>query len=768
MTKNPWDHTQLLQSLPIGIGRVALPPVAGFIFANEALVSLLGFSEAELRDKSLNDLFVHQGYLESLLALTIKGGLVCGKELELKRRDKKLVWASVSLKRIDDDKGKPVWLDFVFEDISARKRTESDLTESREIFKLIFDNSAAAITVADKDGRIIAWNPFAENLLAMAKEVLFNKPVKELYPPREWAHLQTQNIRRQGLLSDIETQIVRHDGATLDVSLSVTILKDAEGRTTGSIGIMRDITKQKQAQRNLEDSERKFRVILDNSAAAITLTDAQERIITWNRFTEQLFGMKKQDLQMRPVSSLYPPEEWKKIRAENIRKTGSRHHLETKIVRKDGVVVDVDLSINVLKDADGNILGSVGILQDITEQKKMQQILVQAKRAAEEANNAKSIFLASMSHEVRTPMNTILGMLDLTLDTPLNSEQKENLHVAKDAADNLLGLINDILDLSRVEAGKMSLEVIDFDLPNVVKSVVKGLSVLANKKNLVLTSNLEAAVPQIVSGDPVRVRQILVNLINNAIKFTHQGGVTTTVTMKRKSGDDCELLFAVTDTGIGIPKEKQGLIFEAFTQADASTARHYGGTGLGLAICKRLVQMMNGSLWVESVAGKGSTFYFTAAFKVPRRDEEAFAKLEKALQAQAGKFAGKNATAISILLAEDNIVNQKIAVKMLEKQGWKVQAVSNGQEVLDVLKQGHFDVVLMDALMPVLDGMQTTMLIREEEKKTGKHIPIIALTARAMEDDRRKMIEVGMDDFVAKPIERDKLYEAIINQFNKG
>lgn len=580
--------------------------------------------------------------------------------------------------------------------------------------------------------------------------------------------MRSFRMRRRRMLSDIETQIIKKDGSFLDVNLSVSILRDARGNVTGSIGIMRDITKQKLAERRIRESENKIRVILDNSAAAITLTDDQKRVVSWNKFTEHLLGMKKTDLYLKPVSELYPKEEWKKIRSQNIRHTGSHHHWETKILRKDKTVIDVDLSINVLKDSDGKVTGSVGIMQDITEQKRFQEMLVHAKMAAEEASSAKSLFLANMSHEVRTPMSTIMGMIDLTLDTPLDAQQQDNLKVAKEATDNLLGLINDILDLSRVEAGKMNLETIEFNLQDILKSVVKGLSVLADKKNIQLDYHIASDVPEIIKGDPVRLRQVLVNIINNAIKFTPEGSVTTSVQVSSKDEKECQLCFAVIDTGIGIPKDKQGLIFEAFTQVDVSTVRNYGGTGLGLTISKHLVQLMNGRIWVESEEGKGSIFNFTASFKLSPKDPQAFKELIKQIDPSSRQITSQDIKHLSILLAEDNIVNQKIAVKMLEKYGWDVCAVGNGQEVLDIIKKNSFDVVLMDVQMPALDGLETTRRIREEEKKTGGHLPIVALTARVMEDDKKKMLEVGMDGFVAKPIEREKLYETIVNQFKKG
>ena len=383
--------------------------------------------------------------------------------------------------------------------------------------------------VTDKDENIVAWNLFTEEMLGMTKLDLFNKPVKKLYPSEEWRRMRAFRIRKKGSLSNIETQIFKKDKSLLFVNISISIIKDSNGKIIGSIGIMHDITKQKIAERKIRESENKIRIILDNSAAGITLTDEEERIVSWNSYTEQLLGMKKSDLYLKSVKDLYPEKEWKRIRKEQIRKIGSKHHLETKIVRKDGKEIDVVLSVNVLKDSNNKILGSVGIMQDITKQKQVQKMLLDAKIAAEDANNAKSMFLANMSHEVRTPMNTIMGTLDLTLDTNLNEEQRDNIETAKTAADILLSLLHDILDLSRVEAGKVVLENIQIKLKSIVESVCKGLSILARNKKVDLVWEVDDDVPDVVLGDPIRLRQILTNLINNAVKFTSHGQIVVRV-----------------------------------------------------------------------------------------------------------------------------------------------------------------------------------------------------------------------------------------------
>lgn len=757
----PLDLMSLLDHLDIGVFRLKPGLHDEFVYVNASLARLLGFSVEELQGRKAGDFFASKQKLRQLYRKIDREGGGFIEEIDIKTKSGHLRQVALSVAAVKGASGRLKFIDATVKNVSERKAAQVARQESKELFEAIFNNSAAAMLVMDPDLRVVAWNPFALTMLEMEKIDIFNKNLAEIFPPPEWERLCTAAVWSEKTTTDVETQVYKKDGQLLDISMSAASLQNALGKPMGTVIIMLDVTRQKMAERKIRESENKIRIILDNSAAAITLTDEQERIVSWNKYTEHLLGKTKDDLYLKPVSTLYPAEEWEEIRKANIRSEGSRHHLETRVLKKDGGIIDVDLSVNVLKDAYNQIIGSVGILQDITEQKRVQKELLKAKILAEEANSAKSLFLANMSHEVRTPMNTIIGMIDLTLDTELNEEQRDNLTTVKNAADILLSLLNDILDLSRVEAGKIQLENIELNIRNIIKSVCKGLSVLARKKNIELFWDVDTAVPDILIGDPVRIRQVLVNLINNAIKFTFRGKITTLVKVQALTEDDCELLFSVTDEGIGIPKDKQKTIFEVFTQADASTTRRFGGTGLGLAISSKIVDMMGGRIWVESEEFKGSTFFFTARLALAEDKPGAVASADE----PAVPAAGKTVENVRILLAEDNIVNQKIAARMLEKKGWFVRSAENGKQVLEYLENEKFDVILMDAQMPVLDGYETTKLIREAEKTTGRHIPIVALTARAMAGDRKKCLECGMDGYISKPIDRVKLYETIESIF---
>jgi len=429
--------------------------------------------------------------------------------------------------------------------------------------------------------------------------------------------------------------------------------------------------------------------------------------------------------------------------------SGEVWHGEVKNRKKDGHHYWVDATIVPLMGADGLPQQYIGIRTDITTSKDLAYSLQEAKATAEAANQAKSEFLANMSHEIRTPMNGVIGMTELALATPLDAQQRSYLTTVKSSAQSLMVILNDILDFSKIEAGQLHLESIAFSLANTITETLKPISARAEQKGLTLNCQLASDVPNQVRGDPGRIRQILTNLCDNALKFTAQGSVTVSVACRPVDSDAIELHLSVRDTGIGIAQQKQHGIFAAFHQADASTTRQFGGTGLGLTISARLVALMGGRLWVESEEGRGSTFHFTV--RLGHSEAAAPAEVEPPAHQTTPNPAPQAERPLQVLLVEDHPVNQLLATTLLEQWGHTVVLAENGKEAFDLFPTAPWDIVLMDMQMPVMGGLEATALMRAHEP-ANQHIPIIALTANAMEADRLACLQAGMDDHLSKPL----------------
>jgi PAS domain S-box-containing protein len=643
----------------------------------------------------------------------------------------------------------------------------------------------------------------------------------------------------------------------------------------------------------LESSELRYGQLVESVQVILWRRNIPSAVFSFvNREAEVLLGYPLENWLTQPnfwEEHIHPEDRaLADSSCEAAARTKKNQEFEHRMTAAGGETLWLRTCVRVIAGA-GRTNELVGVMVDVTARKRAQE-------AAEAANRAKSEFLANMSHEIRTPMNGVIGMAELVLDTELNPEQREHLEILKASADSLLDIINEILDFSKIEAGKLDLDFVDFNLRDILETTAKGLSLAAHTKNIEITCEVQPEVPELILADPTRLRQIVVNLMGNAIKFTERGEVAVVVALDSAAGESLMLHFAVRDTGLGVPLEKQKLIFEAFSQVDSSTTRKFGGTGLGLTISSRLVGLMGGKIWVESQPGRGSTFHFTAQARVsnslpadsrrvqpeqlgevrvlvvddnstnrrilgdtlkrwgmkhqleisaeaglralqeahnqgvpfqlvlsdmqmPEMDGFSFvakirenpqlagvtvlmltsgrrqgdvargkalgvashlskpvarAELLVAIQQALGKVEVKERSTLTtqsslrppgqrvrILLAEDNKVNQRVAVRMLEKDGHQVIVVGDGHQALAALEREDFDLVLMDVQMPEMGGLEATAAIREKEKSTGRHLPIVAMTAGAMQGDQEKCLAAGMDGYLSKPVRSQELREIV-------
>jgi PAS domain S-box-containing protein len=441
-----------------------------------------------------------------------------------------------------------------------------------------------------------------------------------------------------------------------------------------------------------------------------------------------------------------------------------RYSVEHRVKTAKGWVWIESMGLASARDSTGRITRMMGANADITARKAAQEALAIAQARAEQASQAKSEFLANMSHEVRTPLNAIMGLTRLLQKTPVNAQQKDYLDLMDSSATALLALLNDVLDLSKIEAGKLVFEQVRFDLFKWVEQAISPFEAQAQGKGLQVQMDEDPALPQYLVGDPGRLRQVLANLMSNAIKFTEQGGIRVKVWADPEQQDVAEghlrLLFEVRDTGIGMTPEQQRIIFDAFTQADPSTTRQYGGTGLGLTICARLVDMMQGKILVASLPGKGSAFRFSAIFSHAAADPTQ-------ITVPAG-LEERTLAGLTVLLAEDHPVNQLLTRKLLEEMGCSVEVAGNGVEAVARWRRGGIDLILMDIQMPVLGGVEATAQIRALERTRNCHTPIVALTAHALAGDREKYLTAGMDSYASKPIAPDNLAQAMRDALDAG
>jgi PAS domain S-box-containing protein len=555
----------------------------------------------------------------------------------------------------------------------------------------------------------------------------------------------------------IKTTALHRDGHEFFVEVAASrILAAGQPRL---VAFVRDVTESHRSERSLIEAEGRYRDIVDRIEDGYFEVSFDGVYKLVNPAFCRITGYSEQELLGHSYKEFFAADSTKLLYDAfyKVYKTGEPlRALEFALVAKDGSLRYVEESVSLKRDARGCPIAFQGIRRDCTARKRAEQALAQAKSAAEAANSAKSEFLANMSHEIRTPMNGIIGMSALVLDSPLSPEQRDHVATIRTSAETLLSILNSILDFSKIESRKLELESSPFSVRDVVGRALKSVAVHASEKRLDLRCEIDPQVPHQVIGDALRFQQILTNFVGNAIKFTDRGHVLVAIAEDVRAERSTRLHVRVQDTGMGIPREKLTTIFEPFRQADGSTTRRYGGSGLGLTISSTLVKLMGGAVSVESEPGIGSTFHFTVAFDIAT--DWASSAVE---HGAASPISDRASAPARVLLAEDNLVNQKVAIGLLARRGHEVIVAENGRDAIDALARERFDVVLMDVQMPIMGGFEATALIRDGERATGEHVRIVAMTAHAMTGDRERCLGAGMDDYLTKPIAPALLIAAV-------
>jgi PAS domain S-box-containing protein len=704
-------------------------------------------------------------------------------ELTYIRKDGSRFPAVVSVTALRDAQNAIIGYLLIGTDNTARKQAEEALLKAGALQNAIFNSANFSSIATDAKGVIQIFNVGAERMLGYAAADVMNK-----ITPADISDPQEVIARAKALSAELSTPItpgfealvfkasrgiediyeltyIRKDGSRFPAVVSVTALRDAQDAIIGYLLIGTDNTARKRVEaaqekldQRLRDQQFYTRSLIESNIDAIMTTDPLGIITDVNKQMEALTGRTRDELIGAPFKGYFTDPERADAAIKLVLSEKKVMDYELTACALDGKKTVVSYNATTFYDRGRTLQGVFAAARDVTEGKRVEEELKQAKAAAESASRTKSDFLASMSHEIRTPLHAIIGIADLLAKTPLTHEQDKYVQIFRRAGDNLLNLINDILDLSKVEASQLELEQTGFSLSDLLEKVREMVAARATEKGLILECGIAPNVPVDLIGDPTRLQQVLLNLLGNAVKFTESGSVSLRVRRDGDSSVPTALRFTISDTGIGIPDEKLGQVFDRFSQADSSTTRRFGGSGLGLTISKRLVELMGGRIWVESRVGEGSVFSFAVPFEIwPENTRRA--------AVPSGSDPEPPLAALRILLVEDSADNCIITVAYLEDTPYQVEIAETGAIACEMFTSGHYDLVLMDRQMPGMDGLTATQRMRAWERANDRSpTPIIALTASALKGDREKCLAAGCTAFLTKPIKQEVLLQAIKNR----
>jgi PAS domain S-box-containing protein len=643
-------------------------------------------------------------------------------------------------------------------------------TESKEeCVRSVINNLKEIIFQTDSNGIFTYLNTAWSTTTGFAVGHSLETPFIQFIHPAERTQIQRfikQILSGKKTSFSTETRIITNKETSLWMELYLQSMVDENGEIEGIIGSFNDITDKKTAENNLQNTSTRLSTIIHYMQEGILAEDVDRTIVLANEKLCSIFDLNiSPDFLKKTCSRVFMNQllelvEDKENFLKNIEDLISKAQpkLNEEILLSNGRILERDY-IPVISNNKYN--GHLWQYRDVSKRKKQEKELLASKENAIKSVKAKDMFLSTMSHEIRTPLNAVIGMTHILLEEDPKEEQIENLKTLKFSAENLMVLINDILDYNKIDAGQITFEKIDFSIRDIANGIRQSLIFKADEKGVNLNLNIDPAVPEVLIGDPVRLAQIINNLVSNAIKFTEKGSVTVDVKNVKLAENEAEIRFEVTDTGIGIPNDKLDYIFYSFTQASFDITRKFGGTGLGLAITKRLLKLQGGDIKVESELGKGSRFYFNLVYKIGRSEN-----LSRNLNPY-GQIIFKSLKGTRLLLVEDSQINKLVATKFLSKWDVDIDYADNGLEALDKVKTENYELVLMDLQMPEMDGYQATEAIRNSGEDRFKSLPIIALTASAMLDVKEQVFSAGMNDYLTKPFNPNELYLMILKYSKK-
>jgi two-component system, sensor histidine kinase and response regulator len=760
----------IFENAPVGISLYKLDGAQ--YFTNRALQEMVGYTHEELSSLDKWSQIVHPDERASRAERYTE--LLSGErnnneewEQRLLHRDGRIVITHRNCSVVRGPTGRPEYLLNMAADITERKWEQEERNRVAKQMEMLLESTGQGIYGIDLQGNCTFINRATSELIGYLPEEALGRNMHDLahhhrpdgsvYPADQCPVYRA--LKKGEGCSLAEEVMWRRDGTPIPVEYSsFPILED--GRITGAVVTVVDITERKRGEARLRESEQLFRSIFENAQIGISFYNIETRTIFPNRALQEMLGYNEDELgQLSNWDEISHPEE-RAFCAQQyldlVQGKCEKNEWEQRLVRKDGRIATTSVRFSLLRDAAGRPRYVAALQEDITERKRLEKELVAAKEVAEAATQAKSDFLANMSHEIRTPMNAILGMTHLALKTDVTPKQRDYLTKTKAAAQSLLGIINDLLDFSKIEAGKLDMEKTDFRLEGVLESISTVVGQKAHDKDLEFLISAPRDLPPYIVGDPLRLGQILINLVSNAVKFTEQGEITVTVSLAETVWDKVLLKFSVRDSGIGMTLEQSGRLFQPFSQADSSTTRKYGGTGLGLSISKRLVEMMDGNIWVESNYGRGSTFHFTAWFGIGRGETKHVRLIP-------------DIRGIRALVVDDNQPAREILADSLKGFALRVESVSSGEDAIRALiasdSQDPYQLVMMDWHMPGVDGLEASRIIKRGNRL--KHVPkIVMVTTFGREDIGPQTEELGIEGYLLKPITPSTLYDTLVGLFD--